>query len=204
MNNLEKLQADLSSARQAYEKCQENIKDTTEEVNRQNQELLELNHRADEVAQLLNNAKNYANMSLSMDELTSLKKELEGKNERILDLKDFITMAKNTIPRLNSSSSGASRHVRSLIDEIANVIADNAALEVVSISSTKLKELAYTEMSLQGVSFQSTSLVHRPVFYQKLGERLCKQLFNDENESLVLPTLRESMAERDGLIENLA
>ena len=203
MNDLEKLQANLSLAIETYEECEESIKDKTAEVNLLSQELSELNHRADEVARLLSNAKKYTHMSLSMDELTSLKKELEDKNERIQELKEFIPLMKNSLSTLKGTSTGNSRHIRSIKDQITNIIADKAAEDIVYTSSIKLKELTHTSMALYGSSYTGKP-EHINSLYKQIGERICKQLFNNENESSALPSIQQSMTERDGLIENLA
>jgi len=202
MKNLEKLKAELSSARQAYKKCEINIKDTTEQLNSLNLEVSELTPRATEVARLLDNAKKGI-IGLSLDELTSLKKELEDKNIRIQELKEFIPVMKNSLYKLNGTSTGNSRHVRSIKDQVTDIIADKAAAEIATTSTVKLKELTYTSMSLYGVSFTGTTKDINNL-YQKIGERLCKQLFTTENESLVLPTIVESLADRDLLLDSLS
>jgi len=203
MNDLEKLQANLSLAIETYEECEESIKDKTAEVNLLSQELSELNHRADEVARLLSNAKKYTHMSLSMDELTSLKKELEDKNERIQELKEFIPLMKNSLSTLKGSSTGNSRYVRNIKDHITDIIADKAAAEIATASTVKLKTLTHASMSLYGFSFTGRPQEINDL-YQKIGERLCKQLFTSENESMTLPTIQQSMAERQLLLDNLA
>jgi len=203
MKELKELQADLSSAREAYKKCELNIKDKSEEINRLNLELSELSSRATDVARLLNNAKKGIGMSLSMDELTSLKKELEDKNNRIHELKEFIPLMKNSLSTLKGTSTGNSRHIRSIKDQITNIIADKAAEDIVYTSSIKLKELTHTSMALYGSSYTGKP-EHINSLYKQIGERICKQLFNNENESSALPSIQQSMTERDGLIENLA
>jgi len=203
MKELKELQADLSSAREAYKKCELNIKDKSEEINRLNLELSELSSRATDVARLLNNAKKGIGMSLSMDELTSLKKELEDKNNRIHELKEFIPLMKNSLSTLKGTSTGNSRHIRSIKDQITNIIADKAAEDIVYTSSIKLKELTHTSMALYGGSYTGKA-EDKNGLYQQIGERICKQLFNNENESSALPSIQQSMTERDGLIENLA
>ena len=203
MNDLEKLHANLIRAEETHATCIENAQQKTEEFNNLKFEMSDLKARLVEVDRLLSNAKKGIGISLSIDELTSLKKESSETSSRIDDLGDFIPMTQNTITEINSSSTGASRHVRSLKDEITNIFADKAAAEVVSLSSVGLKDLLHTSMSLYGFNFTGRPKDTNDL-YLKIGERLCKQLFTSENEYFALPTIQQSMAERDGMIEKLA
>lgn len=203
MNDLEKLHTDLIGAEENYSVCMVNAQQKTEELNNLKVELSNLKDRLVKVSGLLSNAKKGIGISLSTDELIALKKELSEASGRIDDLSELIPMVQNTINNMNSGNVYASRHIRTIKDQITNIIADKAAEEVVSLSSTKLKELTHTSMSLYGYSFTGNAENINDL-YKRIGERLCKQLFNNENDSLVLPTIQQSLAERDGMLEKLA
>ena len=200
MKDLEKLQAELSRAIETHAKCQENIKDKSEEINNLNLELSELSPRATEVARLLDNSKKGIGMSLSMDEFTSLKKELEDKNIRIQDLKEFIPMMKVSLSDMNSQSQGNSRQVRFCKDQITDILADKVAAEIALQYKDKLTELLHSEMALGGLTFISADFYY---LYGKIGERIFKQIYNNENKSFVLPTIHQAISERDLLLDNL-
>jgi len=204
MNELQKLYNELVIAEENYAECRVNAQQKSEELNSLKLEMSGLKSRLVGVDSLLDNAKRGVGISLSMEELTALRKDSSDTNSRLEELNDFIQMTQNKISSMNRSRTLASSHVRSLKDKATNIISDHAASKAVAIASVQLKELTHTAMSLHGLSFQSTSPAELPALYQQIGKRICQQLFETKNEVIILPTITESMSERDLLLDNLA
>jgi len=201
MSDLQKSYNYYIVAKENCERIKKDVRQKTEELNASKLELSELRPRLVEIDRIIDNARKGVKENLSMDELTSLKKESYDKHGRFNELIDFVQITKNSQGIITRQSISASANARLLKNKVTETIIDKAAAEAVSSSTVSLKDLTHTAMSLHGLNFKNAD---RYVLYQKIGEAICNQLFISKNDCLALPSIQQSISKTDLLLDNLA
>ena len=201
MNDINKLHAEYSKAKDDYSQHDVNINKKNDDVSDIKARLIEINERIPEIDRLLNDSKKGVGLILSTDELTSLTREHKEEKTELLELNDVLGMQNNALKTLKNNASyryslGCARQ------RITEALAAQAVSEIAVRDPDKLKKFMHLVLSQQDPRLSAAG--NYEAFFKQVGEQLCNQVFTAKDSStVVLPTLIQAMSERDVLVENL-
>jgi len=203
MENLDKLHTDYLKVKAESEQATLDFHKKQEEVSELKQQIDDTKVRVVEIERFLNNAKKGIGVSLSTEEFLSLKKELPDKKIMLGDMQDLLFAQNNALKMMSSDRSSLSRRVNTLKEEITEIIATQAAIEIAEIANDKLRLMI--NMILANMNFLGRGIEFRDVLSGQIGNKLCQQLFavNGSSSGIELPQTGEAISARDSLIDAL-
>ena len=201
MKDLTTLHAEYLAQKKKYDESKLIIQADSKDLEALKMEQIELRPLTSEIERRLKSAaRGGSQCALSAEEFAALKTEKVAHAARLQELTEIIPVRENSKRSENSSLTTQSRHIKDLLAQITNLMADSLAISIVENHKTELEQLMQLILARSAGKISLTDGRNIPQDTAFFYNDLCGRLL----AGIELPEIHTSTATRDKLLESLA
>ena len=202
MNTVKELRDNYFRYKEKGTETHQNILQKTEEIRDLKLKIHQLKSVVEDMGRNVNTAIRGLGY-LSADDFVSLKKEFSEKKSTLAELIELLPFHERELKGLNNDRQSYGQKKRDVSNQMAEIFANQAVDAIADTETDNLKVLVNNIQSQQ--DFRLPKDGYKNDLYYQIGEKLCAKIYDaGENHALSIPTTRQSIVERDEMIENLA